>query len=226
MFFVLSGRPVFRNQHGEEELAPGDFVFCPEGRAGLHAFSNPGEEPAQILAISAGGFPDADAYPEQDMRGGDRDPDPKLLARGAATPASSPASRSRDRVIARAIDHQARAEEAERPPRRLGSKQHDDELRFGLLPAWRRHASASCSNGTRPTSISISPRMTCCTKLVYRPWSLARAACAPSRARAGRATCRGRRSTPASPPPADRPRWDDPGMPGARLHGRLGAASF
>src|SRR5215210_7136727 len=33
MFFVLSGRPVFRNQHGAEELAAGDFVFCPEGRA-------------------------------------------------------------------------------------------------------------------------------------------------------------------------------------------------
>jgi len=46
MFFVLSGRPLFRNQHGEEELAPGDFVFCPEGRAGLHTFSNPTEEPA------------------------------------------------------------------------------------------------------------------------------------------------------------------------------------
>ncbi len=29
MFFVLTGRPLFRNQHGEEELAPGDFVFCP-----------------------------------------------------------------------------------------------------------------------------------------------------------------------------------------------------
>ena len=41
MFFVLSGRPVFRNQHGEEELAPGDFVFCPEGRAGLHAIQQP-----------------------------------------------------------------------------------------------------------------------------------------------------------------------------------------
>jgi hypothetical protein len=27
MFFVLSGRPLFRNQHGKEELAPGDFVF-------------------------------------------------------------------------------------------------------------------------------------------------------------------------------------------------------
>jgi Cupin domain len=34
MFFVLSGRPVFRNLEAEEELAPGDFLFCPEGRAG------------------------------------------------------------------------------------------------------------------------------------------------------------------------------------------------
>jgi uncharacterized cupin superfamily protein len=40
MFFVLSGHPVVRNLEGEEELAAGDFLFCPEGRAGLHAFSN------------------------------------------------------------------------------------------------------------------------------------------------------------------------------------------
>jgi quercetin dioxygenase-like cupin family protein len=64
MFFVLSGRPVFRTPDGEEELAPGDFVFCPEGRAGLHAYSNPHDEPARILAMSAGGFPDVVAYPE------------------------------------------------------------------------------------------------------------------------------------------------------------------
>ena len=83
MFFVLSGRPVFRNQHGTETLAAGDFVFCPEGRAGLHTFGNPADEPARILAISAGSFPDVVASPE----GGyawvaTRDPDPKLLARG------------------------------------------------------------------------------------------------------------------------------------------------
>jgi len=54
MFFVLSGRPVFRNLDGEEELAAGDFLFCPEGRAGLHAFSNPHREAARILAMSAG----------------------------------------------------------------------------------------------------------------------------------------------------------------------------
>jgi uncharacterized cupin superfamily protein len=65
MFFVLSGRPVWRNLEGEEELAPGDFVFCPEGRAGLHAFSNPHDEPARILAMSTGSsFPDVVAYPE------------------------------------------------------------------------------------------------------------------------------------------------------------------
>ena len=82
MFFVLSGRPVFRNPDGQEELAPGDVVFCPEGRAGLHAFSNPGEEPARILAVSAGSFPDVVAYPEQGYAWvATRDPDPELLAK-------------------------------------------------------------------------------------------------------------------------------------------------
>ena len=83
MFFVLSGRPVFRSQEGEEELAPGDFVFCPEGRAGLHTFGNPGDEPARILAMSAGGFPDVVAYPEEGYAWvATRDPDPELLAQG------------------------------------------------------------------------------------------------------------------------------------------------
>lgn len=57
LFFVLSGRPVFRTAEGEEELAPGDFVFCPEGRAGLHAYSNPHDEPARVLAVSWGRSP-------------------------------------------------------------------------------------------------------------------------------------------------------------------------
>ena len=47
MFFVLSGHPVWRNLEGEEELAPGDYVSCPEGRAGVHAFGNPHDEPAR-----------------------------------------------------------------------------------------------------------------------------------------------------------------------------------
>jgi uncharacterized cupin superfamily protein len=83
MFFVLSGRPAFRNREGQEELAPGDVVFCPEGRAGLHAFSNPTDEPARILALSAGGFPDVVAYPEHGYAWvATRDPDPRLLAEG------------------------------------------------------------------------------------------------------------------------------------------------
>jgi uncharacterized cupin superfamily protein len=83
MFFVLSGRPVYRNKDGSEELAPGDYVFCPEGRAGLHTFSNPGDEPVSLLAISAGGFPDVVAYPEDGYAWvATRDPDPELLARG------------------------------------------------------------------------------------------------------------------------------------------------
>ena len=84
MFFVLSGRPVFRNQHGEEQLGPGDFVFCPEGRAGLHAFSNPTDDPAQFLAMSAGSFPDVVAYPEHGYAWvATRDPDPELVARAS-----------------------------------------------------------------------------------------------------------------------------------------------
>ena len=83
MFFVLSGRPMFRNLDGREQLATGDFVFCPEGRAGLHSFSNPSDEPVRLLAMSAGGFPDVVAYPEDGYAWvATRDPDPELLARG------------------------------------------------------------------------------------------------------------------------------------------------
>jgi uncharacterized cupin superfamily protein len=76
MFFVLSGRVVFRTPEGEEELGAGDFVFCPEGRAGLHAYGNPHDEPARVLGISAGGFPDVVAYPEHEYAWvATRDPD-------------------------------------------------------------------------------------------------------------------------------------------------------
>ena len=83
MFFVLSGRPTFRSRHGEEVLAPGDFVFCPEGRAGLHTFSNASDEPAQVLAIGDGTYPDVVAYPEDGYAWvATRNPDPDLLATG------------------------------------------------------------------------------------------------------------------------------------------------
>ena len=79
MFFVLSGRVLFRTPDGEEELAAGDYASCPEGRAGLHAYSNPFDEPARVLGISAGGFPDVVAYPEHHYAWvATRDPDPDL----------------------------------------------------------------------------------------------------------------------------------------------------
>ena len=82
MFLVLSGRPVFRSHHGEEEMPPGDVVFCRERRAGPHAFSNPTDEPALVLAIGAGSFPDVVAYPEHGYAWvATRDPDPELVAK-------------------------------------------------------------------------------------------------------------------------------------------------
>jgi uncharacterized cupin superfamily protein len=64
-FFVVSGNPTLRNGVTEERLSPGDVVHCPEGREGLHTFTNPTAEPVRILAVSAGRYPDVVAYPEQ-----------------------------------------------------------------------------------------------------------------------------------------------------------------
>jgi uncharacterized cupin superfamily protein len=83
LFFVLSGRPVLRTPAGTEELQPGDYVFCPEGRAGLHTFANPADEPTRILAVSAGRYPDVVAYPEHGYAWvATRDPDPEKLKQG------------------------------------------------------------------------------------------------------------------------------------------------
>jgi mannose-6-phosphate isomerase-like protein (cupin superfamily) len=34
MFFVLSGTPTLRTAEDEEQLSPGDVVYCPEGWKG------------------------------------------------------------------------------------------------------------------------------------------------------------------------------------------------
>ncbi len=88
LFFVVSGRPTLRDGKTEEQLSPGDVVFCPEGRPGLHTFANRTDEPARILAVSAGGFPDVVAYPEDGYAWvATRDPelppegDPGIIAR-------------------------------------------------------------------------------------------------------------------------------------------------
>jgi uncharacterized cupin superfamily protein len=65
MFFVLSGTLTLRTPEGEEELTAGDVVYFPEGREGLHDFSNPSDEPARMIGISSKRFPDVVAYPER-----------------------------------------------------------------------------------------------------------------------------------------------------------------
>ena len=76
MFFVVSGTPTLRTSETEEQLSPGDVVYCPEGTDGLHTFTNPTDEPARILAVSAGRFPDVVAYPEHGVAWvATRDPD-------------------------------------------------------------------------------------------------------------------------------------------------------
>lgn len=65
MFFVLSGTPTVRTPDGDEQLAPGDVVYFPEGPDGLHAFANETDEPVRLLGISTKRFPDVVAYPEE-----------------------------------------------------------------------------------------------------------------------------------------------------------------
>src|SRR6266853_3314105 len=48
-----------------EEVSPGDVVYFPEGRDGLHTFSNPTDEPVRMLGISTKRFPDVLVYPER-----------------------------------------------------------------------------------------------------------------------------------------------------------------
>jgi len=76
LFFVVSGTPTLRNGQTQEQLSPGDVVYCPEGIEGLHTFTNPTSEPARILAVSSGRLPDVVAYPEQGIAWvATRDPD-------------------------------------------------------------------------------------------------------------------------------------------------------
>lgn len=66
MFFILSGTPTVRTPEGEEQLAPGDVVYFPEGPDGLHDFSNPTDEPVRMIAVSTKRFPDVLVYPERE----------------------------------------------------------------------------------------------------------------------------------------------------------------
>ena len=64
LFFVLSGTPTLRTADGEEELAPGDVVFCPRGLAGLHTFTNPTDEPVRYVVAGIRVSPEVVEYPD------------------------------------------------------------------------------------------------------------------------------------------------------------------
>ena len=95
IFFVLSGRPVFRNQHGKEQLAPGDFVFCPEGRAGLTRSAIRPTSPLRSSRSVPGASRTSSPTPNTATRGWRPAIPIPSSSRKAAIPASSRASRSR-----------------------------------------------------------------------------------------------------------------------------------
>src|SRR5690348_3995901 len=50
---AVSGRPTLRGPDGEQDLAPGDVVVCPEGPAGAHQLINRTSEPCRVLILSS-----------------------------------------------------------------------------------------------------------------------------------------------------------------------------
>jgi uncharacterized cupin superfamily protein len=58
MVVVLSGRPTLRSLDGSRQLAPGDVVVFPAGRAGAHQLHNETETPVQALVISTMIYPE------------------------------------------------------------------------------------------------------------------------------------------------------------------------
>jgi uncharacterized cupin superfamily protein len=52
MILVLEGTPTLRTAEGSEQLAPGDVVSCPRGRAGAHRVENRSGTPARVLIVS------------------------------------------------------------------------------------------------------------------------------------------------------------------------------
>jgi uncharacterized cupin superfamily protein len=101
MFFILAGTPTVRTPEGEEALRPGDVVYFPEGRDGLHDFSNPADQPARVIGISTKRFPDVLAYPERGVawvatrhpeRPVPRDTDQGIIARFDLPPEESDGS--------------------------------------------------------------------------------------------------------------------------------------
>ena len=64
MLIVLAGRPTLRTLESERELAEGEIVACPVGRAGTHRIDNRSEGPVRLLVISTMLAPEINEYPD------------------------------------------------------------------------------------------------------------------------------------------------------------------
>lgn len=61
---VLRGTPTLRSPDGERELAEGEVVVCPRGRAGAHQLVNRSEQVARFLIFSSKAPADLIEYPD------------------------------------------------------------------------------------------------------------------------------------------------------------------
>jgi uncharacterized cupin superfamily protein len=66
---VLEGTATVRTPEGEFELATGDIVCFPPGRAGAHRVSSGGGQAARVLMFSSAREPAVAVYPDSDKIG-------------------------------------------------------------------------------------------------------------------------------------------------------------
>ncbi|MCW7540060.1 cupin domain-containing protein [Aquabacterium sp. A7-Y] len=64
MFFVLSGRGVFRHGDQLQEIRPGDCISCPAGTGVAHQLANPFDEDLVYLAIGLNDPHEVCVYPD------------------------------------------------------------------------------------------------------------------------------------------------------------------
>lgn len=61
---VLRGTPTLRTPDGQRELAEGEAVQFPRGRAGAHQLVNRSEAPVRVVIAAYHGSPDVIEYPD------------------------------------------------------------------------------------------------------------------------------------------------------------------
>ena len=66
---VLTGRPTLRTPEGEQELAPWDVAFFPDGEDGAHKVTNRTDEPVRVAILSNKTQPGVAVYPDSDKLG-------------------------------------------------------------------------------------------------------------------------------------------------------------